>query len=489
MPITIEELSGEEEANLFGADSEILLASNVLNTNSQDYLAKISNAKTDEDAWNLAHEFYYKKVETIAIWQAFIARKGMNDVSKLSTLGTLQKKLQLELEDIFLACCEAGLDNYLREKITFEEKQNKEEMLRLVEENFETVVDNFNKENTKVLQLLNNYLYENYEKSKADPFSKSKYHRILLKFVKIFLNFSEKNNEEAITTLFNSFAPRIKDEFKSLDGENKSKLLVAAIESNNEHILRQVLDIIDFNINLMHVKSAVKGEEKLEILQYKEKWLEKWEEKLESTIPPEMHKILCQYLPKYFDKHSLNSDPVAIEVANKYEKQTLDKFFAAHQTNKNSVAFFKRPFQRSAVKNDWTLSDVLMHALYNGKSHTRSRQVLQELKWLTKDGQIADSAPPTVLAAYDNLAPKLVEKFYALYNEQLASEKKRQDSPDTDSQKWEDINQIITHGQEENNRTRQVLVRLGWMTSEGEVTDVIKDQLYNSDDSYGSYGY
>ncbi len=424
MPITIEELSGEEEANLFGADSEILLASDVLNTNSQNYLATISNAKTDEDAWNLAHEFYYKEVEPITIWQAFIAREGMNDVSKLPTLGKLQKKLQLELEDIFLACCEAGLDNYLREKITFEEKQNKEKMLGLVQENFETVVDNLNEKNTKVLQLLYKYLI---------------------------------------------------DAKCSIDND---VLLVAAIERNKEHILRQVLDMIGLNVNLMHVQSSVNGQAELAMLR-RNYPIWQWEN-AQDPISIIMHEILCQYIPSYFDAHVKNSDPTALRLASKYEKQTLDDFFTAHQTNKKSVAFFKRPFQRSAVKNDWTLSDVLMHALYSGKSHTRSRQVLQELKWLTKDGQIADSAPPTVLAAYDNLAPKLVEKFYALYNEQLASEKKRQDSPDTDSQERWDLDQIIEHGQEENNRTRQVLVRLGWMTSEGEVTDVIKDHLAKS---------
>ena len=88
-----------------------------------------------------------------------------------------------------------------------------------------------------------------------------------------------------------------------------------------------------------------------------------------------------------------------------------------------NAAFFKRPFQKSDVKDDWTLSDVLVHALYSGKSHTRSRQVLQELKWLTKDGQITDSAPLVVELQHVNLAPKLAEKFHALYNKQLASEK------------------------------------------------------------------
>ena len=421
-----------------------------------------------------------KNIPAALIWWYLLASAPaiFNDKNSLGKLREFhlwfnKEYKALHREDVILSCCVLGLDNYLKQIIVDIKSKVRQGLelpsdeVDMSQESYEPISD-FDARLSSldtVGRVAEQISTKSVKKLHADTTNR--------------FQAQEERREQRDKAI----AEHQQEEICCLVSKDVRYLDQACLRGHVE-VVRELLQYLAYNKdNFIHaLKNAVSGGHlaifKLVLAQSNK--INNTINELDDLSPSEeINKIIFEQSDQWLEKGLNQENKMAIAVA---EQKCMANFHETREDYMKNAAFFKRPFQKSDVKDDWTLSDVLVHALYSGKSHTRSRQVLQELKWLTKDGQITDSAPLVVELQHVNLAPKLAEKFHALYNKQLASEKiKHFGFYRTNVEPHWDLDQIIEHGQKASNRTRQVLVRMRLMTSEGNLTDVIDNQLNCSD--------
>ncbi|MFC3909874.1 hypothetical protein ACFORL_12415 [Legionella dresdenensis] len=144
-------------------------------------------------------------------------------------------------------------------------------------------------------------------------------------------------------------------------------------------------------------------------------------------------------------------------------------------------------FRRTRINKELSLKTIIEH----GMAHdNRTRKACFNLGWLSKKGNLAESAPTEIKKLFDSTSrlnhsdeqdsfEQLRNKFLSMHFDTLFKEKSGFFSrwKNTEVKPDWDLKQIIKHGMTHDNRTRAICVEMGWLSKKGELLETVPDKL------------